>query len=96
MLLAGLLFWLGICWLIGTVVNKLAGRPLMNWLAWYGYSYLFSLGALILVSMFSNVPNAAYLIGQYLVLFGLPGCIGVYLSVGWRKKNPSKKSEWEL
>lgn len=85
MQLIGFLIWLGLIFLLATIVNAIAKRPLMNPWIWFAGSYAlcFILGIVIGVSR--NVPHLAYNIGYYLPVAAVAVGLGLWRGPKWRE-----------
>lgn len=90
-LLAVLIPWL-ICRLIGALVNHLAGRPLMNWWAWFGGYSLTVYAGLTLWSFWDGMAGMPYAPAVWILPFLVPGVVGTLLGWRWRKKHPLDRS----
>jgi hypothetical protein len=91
-LILGFLIWLLIFWVIGLIVNRIAKRPVMNWMAWLGTLYMAGF-ALSFVGAQSGLVDA-YRAGSMIGALFIPVLILLACAYFWRKRNPLPPRDW--
>jgi hypothetical protein len=81
--------WLAfiICALFGWGLNKIMGKPRINWPAWLAGWYVMAF-ALSLYLIASSQVNAAAELGRHVALYLVPAVLSFLYSRRWRRKNP--------
>ena len=85
MQLISLLVWLGLLFLLATIVNYFAKRPLLNPWSWLAGSYAFLYFLGLLIGFARSAPHLAFVAGSYLPITLLAVAIGVWRAPKWRK-----------
>jgi hypothetical protein len=81
--------WLAllICAFVGWLVNKLSGRPRMNWAAWLAGWYVAAF-LLSLVLIATRASNTAYELGRHTGMYLVPAVLSFIYARHWRQKHP--------
>lgn len=85
-LIAGVWLALFLFAFVGWCVNKLFGKPRMNWSAWLAGWYLIAFVLSVVLIMRSPV-DTAYELGRHFGLYFVPAILAFLYSRWWRKKH---------
>ncbi len=72
---------------VGWCVNKLSGKPRMNWSAWLGGYYLLGF-VMSVVVIFTKPVDTYHELGKHIAYYLIPAAIAIAYAKTWRKKNP--------
>lgn len=80
-----------ICAFVGWLINKLSGRPRVNWAAWLSAWYVVAFFlSLVLISM--RAADIASELGRHTGMYLVPAVLSYLYSRHWRRKHPNQAS----